>query len=147
MQKCALYMVKTHRHNANALTEACTLLHTRVKCIGTCSLLRYMCIDLHAGPWVYALCQDWFARDRTLNFATASSLSMCYSQWSSELSRIEKDGQCSRWPQEERSIKTERKKGKVKCRNTGQEIKTERRKKESGTEREAGREGWIEIGV
>lgn len=37
--------------------------------------------------------------------------------------------------------KTERKKGKEKCRNTGQEIKTERWKKESGTEREAEREG------
>lgn len=37
--------------------------------------------------------------------------------------------------------KTERKRGKEKCRNTGQEIKTERWKKESGTEREAEREG------
>ncbi len=35
----------------------------------------------------------------------------------------------------------EKKKGKVKCRNTGQKIKTERWRKESGTARETGREG------
>ena len=37
--------------------------------------------------------------------------------------------------------KIRKKQGKVKCRNTGWEIKTERRKKESGTGREARREG------
>lgn len=36
-------------------------------------LCESVCIDVHADPWVGALCQDWFTHDRTLNFATVSS--------------------------------------------------------------------------
>lgn len=46
-----------------------------------------------------------------------------------------------------RVYRQKEKKETQKCRNKGKEIKTERWKKESGTEREAGREGWLEIGV
>lgn len=145
---CRRTHTSTHRNcrtQSNALNRSLHTLRTWVKCNDTCCLLRYMCVDLNADPGVCALCWDWFARGRTLNFTTVASLSMHYSQWRNEQSWIKNDRHAADIRREVQ--KTERKKGKEKCRNTGQEIKTERWKKESGTEREAEREGWIEIGV